>query len=67
MIQDIAPHIYHNEYLPHEPPKDSVLLCYKKTQIFMKNADGEISFPTYSEAESVFPAVKDLDLSLYHR
>ena len=26
----------------------------------MKNADGEISFPTYSEAESVFPAVKDL-------
>ena len=23
MIQDIAPHIYHNEYLPHEPQKDS--------------------------------------------
>ena len=33
MIQDIAPHIYHNEYLPHEPQKDSVLLCYKKDQI----------------------------------
>ena len=35
MIQDIAPHIYHNEYLPHHPQKDSVLLCYDKDRIFV--------------------------------
>lgn len=45
MIQDIAPHIYHNEYLPHEPQKDSVLLCYKKDQIFMKMRTGKSPFP----------------------
>jgi len=60
MIQDIAPHIYHNEYLPHHPQKDSVLLCYDKDRIFMNVTDGEITFPTYAEAEAVYPAVRDM-------
>ena len=32
MIQDIAPHIYHNEYKPSAPDKDSFILTYEKWQ-----------------------------------
>lgn len=59
MIQDIAPHIYHNEYCKTKPKADSVLLCYDKDKILMKNDNGVISFPRFGEAEKVFPAVKD--------
>lgn len=52
MIQDIGEHIYHNEYRPVPPEKDSILLCYQGRQIFA-HMDGEnLSFPTYEEAES---------------
>ena len=37
-----------------------MLLCYDKDRIFMNVTDGEITFPTYAEAEAVYPAVRDM-------
>ena len=36
MIQDIAPHTYHNEYKPVAPDKESHILAYGKGKILMK-------------------------------
>ena len=35
MIQDIAPHTYHNEYKPSAPDKDSFILAYEKGSILL--------------------------------
>ena len=53
MIQDIAPHIYHNEYKPVPPDKDSYILAYTKGQIFMKqdSQNTDITFPYFRELE----------------
>ena len=53
MIQDIAPHIYHNEYKPVPPDKDSYILAYTKGQIFMKqdSQNTDITFPCFRELE----------------
>ncbi len=50
MIQNIAPHIYKNEYKPSKPERDSVLLCYDGRKILIKNKE-EINYPLYEEAE----------------
>lgn len=34
MIQDIAPHTYHNEYKPVAPDADSVILAYENGKVF---------------------------------
>lgn len=52
MIQDIAPYKYHNEYIPKPPEEDSILLCYEGRQICIKEDNGQISYPTFREAES---------------
>lgn len=52
MIQDIAPHVYHNEYRPVPPDKDSILLCYDDRRILVGRQNGELSYPTFSEVES---------------
>ena len=31
MIQDIYPHIYHNEYTPHEPNPEDIVLIIDET------------------------------------
>ena len=51
MIQDIAPHIYHNEYHPSAPAEDSYLRCYQEGKILLrqKEPEGEISFPRFQE------------------
>ena len=47
MIQDIAPHTYHNEYKPSAPDKDSFILAYEKGSILLprqeRDADDYIS------------------------
>lgn len=53
MIQDIAPHIYHNEYRPVEPDADSYLMYFEKHNA-LANWDGEeIAFPRFRD----FPEV----------
>lgn len=51
MIQDIGEHIYHNEYIPAPPTGDSVLLCYDGRNVFVKEEEGNISYPTFREAQ----------------
>lgn len=49
MIQDILPHVYKNEYYPHKPEEDSVVLIYQKKEIFLKKEEGRITYPCYKE------------------
>ena len=51
MIQDIAPHVYHNEYRPMSPSPDSYILCYHEKQILIKWVNKEITYPTFAELE----------------
>lgn len=51
MIQEIAPHKFHNEYVPVPPKKEDCLLIYKGRQILIKYVDNEILLPTFSELE----------------
>lgn len=53
MIQDIAPHIYHNEYKLVPPDPDSTILAFKNGKILLaqKEKDSDISFPTFQELE----------------
>mgnify|MGYP000246654401 CR=1 FL=1 len=41
MIQDIAPHTYHNEYKPVAPDKESHILAYEEGKILMKKDGGD--------------------------
>lgn len=41
MIQDIAPHIYHNEYKPVPPDKTSVILAYEQGKILLPRQERE--------------------------
>lgn len=53
MIQDIAPHIYHNEYKPVPPDAESYVLVYKDNQILYRQEEetGELHFPCFKELE----------------
>ena len=57
MIQDIAPHIYHNEYKPVAPDADSVILAYENGKVFFhkKEDDKIITLPHFRELESQIP------------
>lgn len=53
MIQDIAPHTYHNEYKPSAPDKDCFILAYEKGSILLprQERDADITFPRFRELE----------------
>lgn len=53
MIQDILPHIYHNEYKPVAPDSNSMILAYEDGKCFFhkeENAD-TITLPRFRELE----------------
>ena len=39
MIQDIAPHTYHNEYKPVAPDENSIILVYENGKSFFRKED----------------------------
>lgn len=51
MIQDIAPHVYHNEYHPQEPDLHSYLLVYEDGEILIKKEGGNIILPRFEELD----------------
>lgn len=51
MIQDIAPHILHNEYKHQKPRQDSYLLCYRKGEVLVRKKAEELTFPQFAEFE----------------
>lgn len=42
MIQDIYPHIYHNEYTPHEPADTDIVLLFDKNEVWLKEDGAEM-------------------------
>ena len=65
MIQDIYPHIYHNEYTPHEPNPEDIVLHYKDNTVFVKKEEQTISFLKFSEVVSVYPKAKETFIYLF--
>ncbi len=70
MIQDIFPHIYHNEYRNASPGKDSIALYYEGDALLLKRGGREKSIADTSawqeDSVPVFPRFGDLDdVSLY--
>ena len=57
MIQDIAPHIYHNEYKPVAPDADSIILAYENGKVFFHKKEDKklITLPRFRELESLIP------------
>ena len=51
MIQDIAPHTYHNEYKPVAPDKESHILAYEEGKILMKKDGETMTLPSFRELE----------------
>lgn len=54
MIQDIAPHKYHNEYKPVQPEADSILLYFDGNKALANWDQEELSFPRFRD----FPEVE---------
>ncbi|MBQ2829709.1 MAG: NAD(+) diphosphatase [Oscillospiraceae bacterium] len=46
MIHDIAPHTYDNQYAPHTPRDEDIVLAYRKGEILCNYEDDVLSFPT---------------------
>lgn len=59
MIQDIAPHVYHNEYRPERPDRNSFFIAANGRTILLKEENGEISFPRFSEVENAVDGLYD--------
>lgn len=49
MIQDISPHIYHFEQGSKQPAADDIILCYDGESVFVRQHEGQISFPLYCD------------------
>ena len=47
MIQDIAPHIYHNEYRPVPPEQESLVLYFEKNRCLIGASEDALSFPRF--------------------
>lgn len=65
MIQDIAPHIYHNEYRPVPPDADSILFYFEGDQV-LAGAKGEgLSFPRFQDLPAIEPELSSRLLYLF--
>lgn len=62
MIQDIEPHIYHNEFAIKAPQKSDYLVIIKEQKLYMRKAGGTIDFITADEIEGRF---KENDIFIY--
>lgn len=69
MIQDIAPHTYHNEYKPSAPDKNSFILAYEKGSILLPHQEREadIYFPRFQDLRKSFRSLQQVYLSVFYR
>ena len=49
MIQDIAPSIFHNEYVIREPSPDDYVFIFKNRQILIRDDGDSITCPKVSD------------------
>lgn len=65
MIQDIAPHTYHNEYRPVPPENNSFLLYFEKDEVLVKRQQGGLCFPCFQDIPALKPELSDDLLYLF--
>lgn len=49
MIQDIAPHQFHNEYKAYEIQNGDYVLFYRQRDVLLRYVDEQIVYPKYEE------------------
>ena len=61
MIQDIAPHTYHNEYRPVAPDGSSFVLAYENGKSFFhkNDTDNSITLPRFRCLLYTSPSPRD--------
>ena len=52
MIQDIYPHIYHNEYKDFQPENTDFILVFHKNTVMIRFKEEHLRYPTFSEMQS---------------
>lgn len=65
MIQDIGVNRFHNEYCKEKPDPDSIVLCYRGREIFVKCEEDQLIFLTYEEVTGQFPELKGHETYLF--
>ena len=65
MIQDIAPHIYRNEYKPQRPAENSYVMHFENGKLLAQIVDGEIQYPTFEEVEKGNPNIYEDAIYLF--
>ncbi len=51
MIQDIAPHIYKNEYKPQKPAENSYVMYFEDGRLLARFVEDDMEYPTFGEME----------------
>ena len=64
MIQEIAPHSYHNEYSIRQPENKDTILVYQEGNVFFK--PGTEEFLSYSEYQKLLSLVKEKSPALIY-
>lgn len=57
MIQDIAPHIFSNAYLPQAPQPENYILYFNEDSVLITGDDSQIRFPRFKEVEKLNPDI----------
>lgn len=52
MIQDIYPHVYHNEYKDFQPETNDFILVFHKNTVMIRFKEDHLRYPTFSEMQS---------------
>ncbi|MDC7287182.1 NAD(+) diphosphatase [Blautia schinkii] len=65
MIQDIAPYKFNNQYHPCVPKAESFVLMYENREVWVKEKDGKVSFPTFRELEETDPGIYERAVYLF--
>ena len=52
MIQDISPHIYHNEYKNLSPKDQDFILIFQGNTVLVRFQDDKLRYPTFSEVRN---------------
>lgn len=65
MIQDIGKHRFHNEYMPVPPREDSIVLVYRRRELFVRCEGDQMTFLTYGQVIEKFPDLRGQETYLF--
>ena len=65
MIQDIAPHEYHNEWRPQPPEAESYVLFYRGKEVLVKWKGEALDFPRFSDLEDINDSLYETSTYLF--